>query len=68
MVSCVKESCIAPPLMRLFDSGKRRRIEGGKEERETNTKQIFETLNLPLKSFTKLRLRVAIASTHTQDN
>lgn len=56
MVSCVKESCIAPPLMRLFDSGKRRRIEGGKEERETNTKQIFETLNLPLKSFTKLRL------------
>lgn len=56
MVSCVKESCIAPPLMRLFDSGKRRRIEGGKEERERNTKQICETLNLPLKSVTKPRL------------
>lgn len=56
MVSCVKESCIAPPLTRLFDSGKGRRIEGGKEERERNTKQIFETLNLPLKSITKLKL------------
>lgn len=48
MVSCVKESCIAPPLIRLFDSGKRKRIKGGKK-RET-LKQIFKILNLPLKA------------------
>lgn len=39
MVSCVKESCIAPPLIRLLDSGKRKRSEGGKRT-ETLSKHL----------------------------